>query len=393
MALPLLSMPILARALGVEAFGQVMWALGLSVLAVVWVDAGLNGESQRQMALSSTEEEQARVLWRNLGARAILAVPAVMLVMLVGWVGEFVPLGLLGIGLVQVLGTLLFVQWWWLARTEGASLGVLAFLGRLLSVLAIWLGVHEAQDAAWAVLCMSLGAVLSGLMGLPAWLPILWRHRQHLHWGDPLAYLKGMRFAFLPSFSAAMAHNMPVLLLGWLSPLAGQGFVAAQQVAWYAAADRLSRAASHVSHGAIQTLLNLAARSDRVRLKAVLLRAGLLLALAVLVLWVLAPWIVQVLYGAHFRPSVLLLQLLMVWWGLSVARQAAVAVLWGSQGQWALVARLQWQEAILLLLWTAALALYDGAQGVALALILNECGLLLRVHLLHKAQSAVRHRP
>ncbi len=59
MALPLLSMPILARALGVAAFGQVMWALGLSVLAVVWVDAGLNGESQRQVALGGSEETLA----------------------------------------------------------------------------------------------------------------------------------------------------------------------------------------------------------------------------------------------------------------------------------------------------------------------------------------------
>lgn len=393
MALPLLSMPILARALGVAAFGQVMWALGLSVLAVVWVDAGLNGESQRQVALGGSEETLARALWCNLGARSLLALPAVILVLLVGSWGQFVPLWMLAIGLVQVLGTLIFVQWWWLARSQGATLGVLAFSGRATSVLAIWLGVQGPEHAALALLCMSSGAVLSGVFGLRAWLPLLWRHRKSLHWHEPIAYLKGMRYAFLPSFVAAMAQNMPVLLLGWLTPLAGQGWLAAQQVAWYAAADRLSRAAAHVSHGATQTLLNMAARADRARLQTVLVLGGFLLGATVLVLYLAAPQIINLLYGAGFTPSVAILQLLLLWWGLYVSRQAAIAVFWGSQGQWQVVARLQWQEASLLLVFTAACALLAGAKGVAFAMVLNECCLLLRVYALRRIRPATGKQP
>jgi polysaccharide transporter, PST family len=388
MTLPLLSMPILARALGVAAFGQVMWALGVSILAVVWVDAGLNGESQRQMALSNSEEAQAKVLWCNLGARSLLALPAVLLVLLAGAWGDFAPMGMLIIGLLQVLGTLLFVQWWWLARAQGASLGLLALVGRALSVLAIYLGVQGPQDAAWAMVCMSSGAMLSGILGLRAWLPVLWRHRKGLHWHDPVVFLRGMRFAFLPSFAAAMAHNAPILLLGWLTPLAGQSMLAAQQVAWYAAADRLSRAAAHVSHGVVQTLLNMAARPDPGRLRAVLVMGGGVLTFAVVVLCFASTWIIELLYGVHFLPSVHILQLLLFWWGLYVLRQATVAVLWGSQGQWRLVARLQWQEACMLLVLSAALTLVSGAFGVALALVLNECGLLLRVALLRGRRRA-----
>jgi O-antigen/teichoic acid export membrane protein len=64
--IPLLTLPILARSLGVTSFGQLMLAQAVVFLGVVFVDAGFNTESQRRASLvvgvDSFESQQVSII-------------------------------------------------------------------------------------------------------------------------------------------------------------------------------------------------------------------------------------------------------------------------------------------------------------------------------------------
>jgi PST family polysaccharide transporter len=136
--IPLLTLPILARSLGVISFGQLMLAQAVVFLGVVFVDAGFNTESQRRASLVVDSLESQQVLIDNFIARFVCSLPVLMLVLLVGLFVPDLPFVLVIFSLLLLLGTLIFPQWWYVARHQGLRMGIALMSGRLISALIIF---------------------------------------------------------------------------------------------------------------------------------------------------------------------------------------------------------------------------------------------------------------
>jgi polysaccharide transporter, PST family len=382
MALPLASLPVMARALGVELFGQVMLSQVVVFFAVVFVDAGLNGESQRRVVVAHDGLQRAQALLDNLLSRGALAIGLCAPVVLMGWATPGLPLWMVLLSLLQLLGTVMFPQWWFVAREQGFAMGLASALGRLLctSITLVW--VREPQHAWLAVLALSLGSVLSGLMLLPRLrrdLFFYWNELDHSSWRQ---YLQHMRPMILPGFVASSAQSVPGFVLGAISGSA--------QVGLYAAADRLTRAGAHVGLIALQSLMNVAARWHLIReqgqtqtgsQRKVLLALTLICFAGAVTIALLAKPLVQLLYGNAFSASAIVLQLLGAWLGLFVLRNACVVLWLTSRGRLQMNAKLQWQEGLSVAALSALGSLWLGAVGVAVALMAVEAGLLVRLFL------------
>ncbi len=146
--IPLLTLPILARSLGVTSFGQLMLAQAVVFLGVVFVDAGFNTESQRRASLvvdvDSLESQQ--VLIDNFIARCLCSLPILLLVLVIGFFVPDLPFVLVVLSLLLMIGTLIFPQWWYVARQQGLRMGIALVSGRLISALVIFLFVKSTND-------------------------------------------------------------------------------------------------------------------------------------------------------------------------------------------------------------------------------------------------------
>ncbi len=379
MLLPLMTLPVLARSLGVACFGQVMLAQFVVLFGVVFIDAGLNLESQRRVAAASDELTRTQALLDNLIARVLLALPVVAIVVLAGFLTPGLPLWMVLVALLHMAGTLLFPQWWFVARDEGLRMGLAMTAGRLISALVVLLCVRAPSDAGIALLAASSASLLSGCMLLPT---LLARFSLHASALDPRSYrlyLRSVQPALLSSFVASSSQSIPAVVLG--------GIGGALQVGIFSAADRLTRAAAYVAGVAGSSLLNTATRAHAAgesaasaQIRTMLRWTAMACAVTSICLVLASAPTIHLLYGANFEASIVVLQLLAIWLGLHIFRVLKFTLKWKALGCQTEIARLQWQEGLIVVLLSAAGAWLGGAQGVAVGLLVSELCLLLGLY-------------
>ncbi len=371
---PLLTLPILSRGLGVAGFGALMLAQSLALLAALFVDAGLNTESQRRVSSSENRTQQYQHLWSNLAVRGALAVCATVLLIVLNALFDWVSMPLLCVSLLQVLGTLAFPQWWLIATEQGLWMGISLVIGRLISALAVWLWVSTPSDILWASLALSSSSLLAGgLLLRPVWLP-LWRQRATYHLTQHRAFFRQIQPTLFSAFFAQMSSNLPILALGQWQTL--------RQVGLFSAAERLVRAAAHLSTYVEQIVLSRLAQPvfaptqrQAVQRRALLWLAAALL-LAVLCGQVLAAPLVNFLYGEAFAATTPILRVLLLWLALLIFRRAWVSWTWALAAQLDKIAKLQWFETLLVCGAALSGAFWYGALGTAWLLCASELVLL-----------------
>jgi polysaccharide transporter, PST family len=371
--IPLLTLPILARSLGVASFGQLMLAQAVVFLGVVFVDAGFNTESQRRASLvvdiDSLESQQ--VLIDNFIARFISSIPILLLVLLVGFLIPDLPFVLVVLSLLLIVGTLIFPQWWYVARQQGLLMGIALVIGRLISALAILLFVKSTDDLIVACIASCSGTFIAGLLLIPNWWRYFKLHRSKIKWTSWKGYLKDVRHNIFSGFFSSASVSVPVLALGFLS--------GSFQAGLFAAADRLTRASAHVLSFVEQSCMGWLAkednqdlvRADRLRVYAlVILGAFLLIGCSTVA--ILSEWTLHLLYGNSFLSASLILKVLTIWLFIYGLRKATVTFYWAAAGQLKVIAIFQWLEAVLVSFLASFGAYLHGALGASVGLCISE---------------------
>lgn len=369
--IPLLTLPILARSLGVASFGQIMLAQAVVFLGVVFVDSGFNTESQRKASISTNSLDAHQILVDNFLARLVCAIPVLLVLMLVGFFIPDLPFKLVAISLLLLLGTLVFPQWWYVARQQGLKMGIALMSGRLISALVIFLFVKSSNDQVIACVASSSGTLIAGILLLPSW----WRNfkvkRSEINWSSWREYLNSVRHNIFSGFFSSASVSIPVLALGF--------FAGTFQTGIFTAADRLTRAAAHVLSFVEQSCMGWFAKendkdlkhADRLRVKALFILSIILL-IGCSCVALLSDWILQLLYGNSFLSASLILQTLCAWLFLYGLRKATVTFYWSAAGQLKVVAIFQWMEAALVCVVASFGAYRSGALGAAAGLFFSE---------------------
>ena len=368
LAVPLLTLPYLARVLGPGAWGEVAAALALGNLFAAIPAYGFDGSATRAVARHRGDEAALRaVVSGTAGARGLLTVLAAVLFGACLFVPG-VPLrpDALGLAALAYLGAQ-GVSWGWCFEGLGRfrAAGALAVLARAPVPLLVVLFVRGPDDAARVPLVYAACSLAETLAG--GWLA---RSRAGLdwpRWAWVAVALRDGRTLF------AGRAGLTVYLAGnafWLRLFAGPAAVGV-----FSAAEGVARAVVGALGPVSRALLPRMARAegadrDRLMRAAFAGALGAGVALGVL-LWALAPLVPRVL-GAGFAPAVGLVRMLAplplfvalsqvagVQGLLARGRDGAVAVLFGLGGA-------------VNVLSAALLAPRLGAPGMALALLLAE---------------------
>jgi polysaccharide transporter, PST family len=380
--IPILTLPVLARGLGVVVFGQVMLAQAIVFLAVLFLDSGFNVESQRRASVATTALQVHQTLVDNFIARAVCCLPVVVAALLFGYFMPNTPFFLILASLLLVCGTLLFPQWWYVAQHQGVKMGIVATVGRLLSAAAIVLWVHSPADALIAALAACSATLLSGVILLPQWWRNFKPHVALINWHSWKKYLLDVRHTIFSGFFSSASASVPVIALG--------AFAGSFQTGLFSAADRLTRAAAYLLSFIEQSFMGWLAKIDQQNpVQSIRIRKQVLMILACALLIgcsavaIFSSWALQFLYGDSFMNAIPILQTLSLWLLVYGVRKAMLTFYWSATGDLKTVAMFQWFEAALVCLLAVCGAVWSGGLGVAVGLSISEILLLTAMMVYH----------
>ncbi len=238
-AIPLLTLPVLARALEPTAFGQVVLAQALLFLLAFVLDFGFGQSAARDLARAGADPAARREIVAGVhGAKLLLLAGATVLV-----AAALLALPALReapelVALTWLAGTLqgLWPMWFFLGTEEVRAAAVVDVAARLVAAVLIVLLVRDPGDG-WVVLALWAGASLVSTGVLTV------RMARRVAFARPTrdgtrAALRGGAALFLARAAVQLYTTTNVLLLGLL--------VSAAQVAQFGAAERVVRAGTRL---------------------------------------------------------------------------------------------------------------------------------------------------
>lgn len=308
--LPLITIPYLARVLGVAGWGLVAFAQAFGAYAGLGVEYGFVYSATREIARNRDNKEKvAEINAGVLGAKGLLSAGAIAAAIAARW---YIPIfrshpELLWAGTFSAIAQACSMLWFFQGLERMKFVAALDFSAKTAGTIAIF-ALVKIPDDGWKVL---------GLQGLAAWVAFLaglavaykyvpfqaprWRSvRNALRTGWSM-------FLFRGSVSLYTVGNAFILGL----------FVAPQFVGYYAGAEKISKACVMLLNPITQTLFprlshlihrerERAAQLARVSL-GVMASGGMAMGVSI---FFMAPEIVRVILGSGYGPAVPVLRIL-----------------------------------------------------------------------------------
>ena len=229
---PLLALPYLARTLGAEGYGQMVWVQTIMLFGVLWVDFGFGWSATRNISMhrhdalhvSQVFSSTWAVQWL-LAAFFVLGSVLAILVLQVAHPWMYMA------GLGMVIGQVLMPLWLFQGLEALRSAAVIQLAGKLLTLPLVFVWVRGPDDQLWALLFYSASSVVVGLFSL------LWiRYQGWVHWRRPSAHSiwQSLYEASMLFFSRAL-----ISLYTTLVPLAVGWWAGATELAYFNLADRM----------------------------------------------------------------------------------------------------------------------------------------------------------
>jgi len=309
---PLVTVPYLARVLGVEAFGTMVLVQSMMMLAAIVIDYGFSLSAVRAIsAVADDPSAASRVCSATLGAQGLLylgcLIAAALAVTLIPGIGEqHLPYL---VGLAMTASFLLNCQWLYQAHERLKAYSLIQISGRLLSLPLLFVLVRDAGDIAGAIVFGQLGTIFANLFAL------YWARRKAMvTWTLPA--ITDLRQTFIegwPIFSSKIAtavfQNSGVLVVG---AVAGGG-----AAGLYGLAEKIRRTAQSLMqpiNSALYPRFCHLFHSEPAAGRALLRRVAPLILSATacgsLLLFVLAPELVHLFGGSRFDAAAGILRLM-----------------------------------------------------------------------------------
>jgi polysaccharide transporter, PST family len=307
---PLVTIPYLARVLGVAGWGLVAFAQAFGAYIGLGVEYGFSYSATREIARHRNDREKlAEITAGVLGAKVLLATVAIAVAISARW---YVPIfhdrpDLLWAGTFCALAQAFSMLWFFQGLERMKLVASLDFFAKALATMGIFILVKIPTDG-WKVLALQgAGAGVSFVIGLVA----AYAHVQFRmpRWRSVWNALRTGWSMFLFRGSVSMYTVGNAFILGL--------FVPPQFVGYYAGAEKISKAFVSLLNPVTQTLFprlshlihsarERAAQLARISL-AVMGSGGLGMGILI---FVLAPQIVRLILGSAYGPAVPVLRIL-----------------------------------------------------------------------------------
>lgn len=303
---PLAVLPYLVRVLGMGGYGILAFAQSFAQYFTVLTDYGFNYSATRSIAKTRDDADLVSRHFCSVFVIKLLlmSVGLVCLLVIITVVPRFHHnASFFFVAYLAVIGNVLFPVWFYQGMEKMRYISAVIGSSKLLAAIALFIFVHQPQDTLLALLILSSGTFVGGLIGLV----LAFRH---FHLRIQLPSLIDLKDAlsegwhlFVSTAAVSMYTNTNVFLVGLLAGNVEAGY--------FSAADKLVRAMqgliAPITQAVFPHVSSLAAESKQRALqfarKTFFWMGGLTL-IPCLLLLALAPWVALVCFGHAGTPSV-----------------------------------------------------------------------------------------
>ncbi len=166
---PLITMPYLARVIGVDGFGKIAFASAVMVWVQTIADWGFNFTATRDVAQNRENLHKVSKIFSNvLWARFTLMLLSFLFLMLLVKLFPIFRsnLDILLVSFLLVPGHLLFPDWFFQAMERMKYITILNVVSKFIFTVAVFIFINEKDDYILQPLLVSLGYWVSGLIAL-----------------------------------------------------------------------------------------------------------------------------------------------------------------------------------------------------------------------------------
>ncbi|MGP5415874.1 flippase [Psychrobacter faecalis] len=225
---PLLTIPYLARVIGVEGFGKIAFAAAVIVWLKTVSDWGFNYTATRDVALNKEDLNKVSEIFSNvLWARIIL-----MLISLLLLIFAIVTIpyfrenkSILLVSFLLVPGNILFPEWFFQAMERMKFITILSLISKIVFTLLIFVFVKEKSDFILQPLFTSLGFLISGVFA--AYIIVFkWKIKIHKpNYREIFRTIKGSTDVFVNNIMPNLYNSFSVVLLGFYGGSVANGLL------------------------------------------------------------------------------------------------------------------------------------------------------------------------
>ena len=215
---PLITMPYLARVIGVEGFGKIAFAAAIMVWIQTIADWGFNLTATRDVAQNRDNSNKVSEIFSNvLWARCFLMlVSFVILILLVLLVPKFREnSAVIMVTFLMIPGHIFFPDWFFQAIERMRYLTILNVLMKLIFSIAVFLFIKRPEDYILQPLFTSFGYVVSGIIAL-YYILIKWGIKlRKPQWDSIKQTIKRSTDVFINNLAPNLYNSLSIVLLGF----------------------------------------------------------------------------------------------------------------------------------------------------------------------------------
>lgn len=310
--LAFITFPYLVRVLQVENFGAVVFVQGIIQYFVLFTDYGFNLLGPKEIAQHDSIKERGKIFASIFCAKLILLLIStiVFICMLIGakYIND-IDIILYSVVYLMVIGNVIFPIWFFQGIQQMRYITIVNIIGRFLSVACIFYFVKAPSDYILAGLFQAIVPLIAGIC---SWI-ILWKKYREVF---ILPKFKNVKQVFIDAweiFISTIAINLytasNIVFLGLLTNNTIVGYFSGAQKIIQNINQLISPVIQAIYPYVSKTASN--SKNDALKfLRKIVLILGGGNFIGSILIFIFAEWIVDILLGAGYEQSVLLLRIL-----------------------------------------------------------------------------------
>lgn len=303
---PLITMPYLARVIGVDGFGKIAFASVVVVWFQTIADWGFNLSATRDVAQNKKNKEKVSKIFSNvLWARCFLTLLSGLLLAIIVSIVPYLRenAAIILVTFLLVPGYILFPDWFFQALEKMKYTTIFNLLIKLLFTIAVFIFIRDKDDYIIQPLLNTIGFLICGVGAMYLILK-KWGYTIHKpRWKNIVNTIKDSTDVFLNNLMPNLYNSFSVMLLGFFGGSSANGF--------YSGGDKfpsiLNQFLSILSRAFYPFLSR---RSDKHSFYAKL-NIGISLIGAIFLI-VISPWLMRFMLGEEFENSIVVMQILSI---------------------------------------------------------------------------------
>lgn len=301
---PLITMPYLARVIGVDGFGKIAFASAIIVWVQTVADWGFNYTATREVAKNRENIEIvsdifSRVLWSRC---FLMIVSFLILFILTSIIPQFREnANIIFVTFLMIPGHIMFPDWFFQAMEKMKYITILNLLSKLLFTILIFVFIKDEDDYILQPLFISMGFVLAGIIAM-YYILVKWKIRlKKTSIKSIIRTIKSSTDIFLNNLLPNLYASFATILLGIFHGSTANGIYEAGTKFMYVAQQLL---------GSI-TRVFFPFLSRDISKHSIYAKASLIVSLAMsMFLFIFAPLLISIFFTPEFSDAITVLRIL-----------------------------------------------------------------------------------